>query len=165
MIRSLLVGGLVAIALAGGLATSSSAATSPPPGSRQFGRTYCLADHLCTFHSDSAHNGYYNSYYSCQRVYLSDWVGSGEVMNNQSTGTVTTFYGESGNVISTSKAFQDVDISWDAIWSFQVCRTDPFSFRSRSSTCHLPDLKADFPFSVTESSPCWPWWASRRCCP
>jgi hypothetical protein len=132
MIRSLLVGGLVAIALAGGLATTSVAATNapaaatattsaPPPGSRQFGRTYCLAGHLCTFHQDSAHNGYYDSYYYCQRVYLSDWVGSGEVMNNQSTGTVTTFYGQSGNVVSTSKAFQDVNLDWDPIWSFQVC--------------------------------------------
>lgn len=123
MIRSLLAGGLVAVALAGGLATASSAATasSPPPGSKQFGRTYCLADHLCTFHQDSSHTGYYNSYYYCERVYLSDWVGSGEVMNNQSTGTVTTFYGQSGNVVSTSKAFQDVGIDWDSIWSFQVC--------------------------------------------
>jgi hypothetical protein len=133
MIRSLLAGGLIAIALAGGLATSSVAATSttsaspataasgPPPGSKQFGRTYCLADHLCTFHLDSSHTGYYNSYYYCERVYLTDWVGSGEVMNNQSTGTVTTFYGKSGNVVSTSKAFQDVGIDWDSIWSFQVC--------------------------------------------
>jgi hypothetical protein len=134
MIRSLFAGGLAALAIAGGLATTSAAApatvapsvqaqqaSSPPPGSKQFGRTYCLADHLCTFHLDSSHTGYYDSYYYCQRVYLTDWVGSGEVMNNQSTGTVTTFYGQSGNVVSTSKAFQQIDIDWDSIWSFQVC--------------------------------------------
>ncbi len=135
MRKSLIAGGLVAIALAGGLATSSAAATStaaaptapahaassPPPGSRQFGRTYCLADHLCTFHLDSSNNGYYNSYYDCQRIYLTDWHGSGEIMNNQSSGTVTTFYGESGNVLSTSKAYQEVGMDWDPVWSFQVC--------------------------------------------
>lgn len=134
MIRSLFAGGLAALAIAGGLATTSAAApataapsvqahpaSSPPPGSKQFGRTYCLADHLCTFHLDSSHTGYYDSYYYCQRVYLTDWVGSGEVMNNQSPGTVTTFYGQSGNVVSTSKAFQQINIDWDSIWSFQVC--------------------------------------------
>lgn len=124
MLRSLLAGGLVALALAGGLATSLAAATnasSPPPGAKPFGRIECLANHLCTFHLDSSHTGYYDSYYYCQRIYLTDWVGSGEIMNNQSTGTVTTFYGQSGNVISTSKAYQEVGIDWDLIWSFQVC--------------------------------------------
>jgi hypothetical protein len=135
MRRTLIAGGLVAIALAGGLATTSAAATTtpsastvatvaasgPPAGSKQFGRTYCLAGHLCTFHTDSAHTGYYNSYYYCDRVYLSDWVGSGEIMNNQSSGTVTTFYNEAGKVVTTSKAYQEKGIDWDSIWSFQVC--------------------------------------------
>jgi hypothetical protein len=135
MKRTIVAGTLAALALAGGLATSSAAATpsanasvapasasaSPPAGSKQFGRTYCLAGHLCLFYLNSAHDGLYASYYYCERVYLSGWFGSGELMNNQTSGTVSTFYGESGNVITTSKAYQEKGIDWDDVWSIKVC--------------------------------------------
>lgn len=83
---------------------------------RQFGRVECQYGWLCTFH-----NGVYKSFTACTTQYLSGWTGSGEIMNNQTTGTKTTFYKLNGSVYTTSTAYQLTGINWDQIWSIKVC--------------------------------------------
>jgi hypothetical protein len=76
----------------------------------------CRYERLCTWH-----NGTYNEWWTCQRVWLSNWGGAGWVVNNQTPGTVSTFYNQNGSKNFSLTAGQYANLNWDPIWSFQVC--------------------------------------------
>ncbi|MCD7441448.1 hypothetical protein K4B79_24880 [Streptomyces lincolnensis] len=60
--------------------------------------------------------------YHCNRYYLSNWQGTGEVMNSQTDNAQATTYGQSGNVIQTFPVSTDApDVDWDPVWSIRNC--------------------------------------------
>ncbi|MFJ8634075.1 hypothetical protein [Streptomyces sp. NPDC093568] len=60
--------------------------------------------------------------YRCNRYYLSNWQGTGEVKNSQTDNAQATTYGQSGNVIQTFPVSSDSpDVDWDPVWSIRNC--------------------------------------------
>ncbi|MDQ0947074.1 hypothetical protein QFZ24_000997 [Streptomyces phaeochromogenes] len=60
--------------------------------------------------------------YDCNRYYLSNWHGTGEVMNSQTDNAQATIYGENGNVIQTFPVSTDApDVDWEPVWSIRNC--------------------------------------------
>lgn len=60
--------------------------------------------------------------YDCDRYYLSNWQGTGEVMNSQTDNAQATIYGQSGDVIQTFPVSTDApDVDWDPVWSIRNC--------------------------------------------
>jgi hypothetical protein len=81
----------------------------------------CPVGYLCT---GRVANGkvVFNRFYYCERIWLSNWTGTGSVFNNQTPGTVATFYDQNGRVLFRSTAKQLIQtVDWNPIWSFQVC--------------------------------------------
>lgn len=125
--RRMLAPALVAL----GMVTTTgvaSASAAEPEGTRvtavqagqgaltaQFGCRYEL---LCTWH-----NGIYQEWYKCERIWLLDWTGGdGFVIDNQTPHTVTTFYNRDGWPVRTMVPEDNwIEINWDDIWSIQVC--------------------------------------------
>jgi len=60
--------------------------------------------------------------YECSRYYLSNWHGTGEVMNSQTDNAQATIYGQNGNVIQTFPVSTDApDVDWEPVWSIRNC--------------------------------------------
>ncbi|WP_326761935.1 hypothetical protein OHB35_46470 [Streptomyces phaeochromogenes] len=60
--------------------------------------------------------------YDCNRYYLSNWQGTGEVMNSQTDNAQATIYGQNGNVIQTFPVSTDApDVDWEPVWSIRNC--------------------------------------------
>ncbi|MFF1544721.1 hypothetical protein [Streptomyces sp. NPDC058291] len=61
--------------------------------------------------------------YDCNRYYLSDWHGAGEVMNSQTDNAEATLYGQNGNVLQTFPVVTDdaPDVDWEPVWSIRNC--------------------------------------------
>ncbi|MDN3027962.1 hypothetical protein [Streptomyces sp. S.PB5] len=60
--------------------------------------------------------------YDCHRYYLSNWHGTGEVMNSQTDNAEATIYGQSGNVIQTFPvSTEKPDVDWEPVWSIRNC--------------------------------------------
>jgi hypothetical protein len=77
----------------------------------------CRYGYLCTWHGQVRQD-----FYRCQRIWLTNWTGTGMFINQQTPGTVTTFYDRNGKVLSRSVAQHWIrSIDWNPIWSFQVC--------------------------------------------
>ncbi|ANS65932.1 hypothetical protein SLINC_3708 [Streptomyces lincolnensis] len=60
--------------------------------------------------------------YHCNRYHLSNWQGTGEVVNSQTDNAQATTYGQNGNVIQTFPVSTDApDVDWDPVWSIRNC--------------------------------------------
>lgn len=61
--------------------------------------------------------------YSCGRYRLANWHGGGLVINNQTTGTVARFYGQSDSnkVGETGRALWIGTADWGPVWSIVPC--------------------------------------------
>ncbi|WP_405546806.1 hypothetical protein OG478_45335 [Streptomyces phaeochromogenes] len=60
--------------------------------------------------------------YDCNRYYLSNWQGTGEVMNSQTDNAQATIYGQNGNMIQTFPVSTDApDVDWEPVWSIRNC--------------------------------------------
>ncbi|MEU9915927.1 hypothetical protein [Streptomyces sp. NPDC051001] len=60
--------------------------------------------------------------YDCDRYYLSNWHGTGEVMNSQTDDAQATTYGQNGDVIQTFPVSTDApDVDWEPVWSIRNC--------------------------------------------
>ncbi|ELP62126.1 hypothetical protein STRTUCAR8_00201 [Streptomyces turgidiscabies Car8] len=61
--------------------------------------------------------------YDCNRRYLSNWSGTGEVMNNRTDNAEATLYGQNGNVIQTFRVVNAdaPDVDRDPVWSIRNC--------------------------------------------
>jgi hypothetical protein len=60
-------------------------------------------------------------FYECRTWYLSDWTGTGPYINNQTVGTVASFYGQNGELLWTSTAYDEGTANWDPVWSLRPC--------------------------------------------
>ncbi|MFF3783622.1 hypothetical protein [Streptomyces sp. NPDC001933] len=58
---------------------------------------------------------------TCNKYALSNFEGDGFFDNNQTKGTVATFYGGSGNVLRKSIAREQSSIRWSPVWSVRNC--------------------------------------------
>lgn len=76
----------------------------------------CAYGHLCM-----TVNGTNFDFYVCQTWNLTNWTGTGPYINNQTTGTVARFYGQSGNQLWASTAYDSGTANWDPVWSLKVC--------------------------------------------
>lgn len=120
-ILTILIGSIALVASA----TFMTAAANPAPtvpavgtGSQANTAAKCASGWLCTYH-----NGVARNYYHCTTVYLSNWTGPGYIVNNQTPGTVSTFYRADGSTYIRDVApdLADREVNWDPIWSFRVC--------------------------------------------
>jgi hypothetical protein len=60
--------------------------------------------------------------YHCNRYYLANWHGTGEVMNSQTDNAQATIYGQNGNVIRTFPvSTESPDVDWEPVWSIRNC--------------------------------------------
>ncbi|NNN34453.1 hypothetical protein HLK59_29650 [Streptomyces sp. S3(2020)] len=60
--------------------------------------------------------------YTCNRYHLSNWHGTGEVMNSQTDNAQATTYGQNGDVIETFPVSTDApDVDWEPVWSIRNC--------------------------------------------
>lgn len=61
------------------------------------------------------------NYYTCGLWTVSNWYGTGPWINNQTSGTVARFYGQSGNQLWTSTAYSSGTADWGPVWSLRPC--------------------------------------------
>ena len=119
-------------------ATYPAPSTSPslPVGliGPQIKQYFCDPEYLCAF-IDTAPSGYYRiEFYRCQRYSLAQFIDPSAtgtdsvVIDDQSAGTTTVFYGKSGNVLQTmhpiNDEFQSVLLNkggWNPVYSIKVC--------------------------------------------
>lgn len=123
------------------LVPTAGAATATPTGvltrlaiGSSAGPNNCSSGYLCAF-VPTAPNGWYEfKFYYCQRYYLTNFFDdtsagiNSPVIDDQSSGTTTTYYGASGNVLQTMRPsankFQDVMFNkggWNPVYSIKVC--------------------------------------------
>lgn len=76
----------------------------------------CSYEHLCM-----TVRGTEFSYYTCQVWLVYNWSGTGPWINNQTKGTVATFYGQAGNKLWSSTAYSSGTANWDPVWSLRPC--------------------------------------------
>jgi hypothetical protein len=85
----------------------------------------CTEGYLCVDVWDPTRSTYKVFFlYTCATRHLSYFHSTGypEFKNNQTTGTVTRFLGQSGNLVASSRAKQGpTHINWDPVWSIDVC--------------------------------------------
>lgn len=76
----------------------------------------CAYGHLCM-----TVRGTNFDFYKCQLWYVNNWYGTSLFINNQTTGTVARFYGQAGNQIWTSTAYESRNADWAPVWSLRPC--------------------------------------------
>ena len=90
----------------------------------------CSTGYLCAYLAQAPNNGWYVfKFYTCQRYYLNDFVDEiGDVVDDQTGGVTTTYYGASGNVLQTMKPapgqwqfVMNQRGGWDPVYSIEVC--------------------------------------------
>ncbi|MEX1656449.1 hypothetical protein ABZ960_25280 [Streptomyces pseudovenezuelae] len=61
--------------------------------------------------------------YDCDRYYLSNWHGTGEVMNSQTDNAQATLHGQNGDVLRTFPVdtTDAPDVDWEPVWSIRNC--------------------------------------------
>ncbi|MFD0338274.1 hypothetical protein ACFVH0_06200 [Streptomyces sp. NPDC127117] len=82
----------------------------------------CAYENLCLSVWDYTKNQWkVYSLKTCNKYALSNFEGDGFFDNNQTKGTVATFYGGSGNVLRKSTAREQSSIGWSPVWSVRNC--------------------------------------------
>ncbi len=115
-------------------APSTSPAVTVSVDPQQPKQYFCDTGYLCVFLYTAPEGWYYINFYYCKRYSLSNFIdptatgADSEVIDDQSAGTTTTFYGKYGNVLQTmhpsSDEFQSVLLNnggWNPVYSIQVC--------------------------------------------
>ncbi|MES5820807.1 hypothetical protein [Streptomyces sp. RG80] len=60
--------------------------------------------------------------YDCHLYHLSNWQGTGEVVNSQTGNAQATTHGQNGALIQTYPVSADApDVNWDPVWSIRNC--------------------------------------------
>lgn len=83
----------------------------------------CNTGELCALAWDSSRNAFAVFHlYNCARYSVSGWTGQGYYANQQTNGTVATFYNQSGGTLWTSRAPSGHQgAGWDPVWSIRNC--------------------------------------------
>lgn len=76
----------------------------------------CGFGHLCMTVRGTNFDFYY-----CRTWTVSNWYGTGPFVNNQTPGTVARFYGQQGQQLWTSTAYQSGVANWGPVWSLRNC--------------------------------------------
>lgn len=124
---------LAALALGGLSATASTAASTAMATSAKVDHNgyttqvlaqpaatppSCQYGHLCVYNPSD--NTVYD-YYKCGTYPTNYLYGAGTFTNNETTGTVAKFYGSSGNLIFSSRAFQQGNINLIPVYKIIPC--------------------------------------------
>ncbi|MGW1841375.1 hypothetical protein [Streptomyces sp. NPDC001966] len=121
--------GVVAAPAQADTSTNSIAAVSPSISPAAPYKYYpdgtpsqCAYENLCLSVWDYTKNQWkVFSLKTCNKYALSNFEGDGFFDNNQTKGTVSTFYGSSGNVLRKSTAREQSPIGWSPVWSVRNC--------------------------------------------
>ncbi|WP_419705825.1 hypothetical protein [Promicromonospora sp. NFX87] len=83
----------------------------------------CNTGELCALAWDSSRGMFAVFHlYNCARYSVSGWTGQGYYANQQTNGTVATFYNQSGGTLWTSRAPSGHQgAGWDPVWSIRNC--------------------------------------------
>jgi hypothetical protein len=90
-----------------------------PPGSFN-----CDPGNLCAWVWDPTTSDFKVFFlFACNRYSLSNWFGDGGYADNQTGGVRSTFYGQSGNVLTsfTPDFPATHGYNWDRVWSIRNC--------------------------------------------
>jgi hypothetical protein len=106
---------LVAVSVFG-LTSPASAATRPDSAAPE--SMSCRYTYVC----GRAANGNSFAYARCGQVnQLPNLVGRGPLYNNQTRGTVATFYGRNGQYLFSSRAPEKRTVNWTPVWFVRAC--------------------------------------------
>ncbi|WP_369364903.1 hypothetical protein AB5L52_17380 [Streptomyces sp. CG4] len=76
----------------------------------------CAYGHLCMIVKGTKFD-----FYKCQTWTVNNWTGDGPFTNNQTPGTVASFYNQDGSTRWTSTAYEAGTATWDPIYSLRPC--------------------------------------------
>jgi hypothetical protein len=102
------------------LAGAQHRAVESPAETRSAGAAQlaCAYKYVC----GEASNGHSFAYTKCSTLYqLPDLVGSGSLINNQTTGTVAYFYDKNQNFLFSSTAYDSRTVNWTPVWYAIAC--------------------------------------------
>lgn len=77
----------------------------------------CRYGHIC----GKASNGKRFDYYKCKTYRLPGLIGRGPLNNNQTRGTVATFYDKNHRILFKSRAPQKRSVNWTPVEFVKVC--------------------------------------------
>ncbi|MDX3385278.1 hypothetical protein PV682_27950 [Streptomyces niveiscabiei] len=90
----------------------------------------CKDGYFCMWHAQNWGGGWPDgpdpdrTFFHCTKVPISGWVGRGSYINNQTPGTVATFYGRDGvTVVGRSAAAyaSNPSYDWTPVWYVKPC--------------------------------------------
>lgn len=83
----------------------------------------CASGNLCVATYDATRGDYVVYYlYYCATYALTDFVGTGSYRNSQTGGATATFYGQSGNALtSVGPGGSSNSYNWSPVWSIRNC--------------------------------------------
>lgn len=115
-----------AASAAAGVAKASAPGISPATRTSHVasgGSFVCADGNLCTAVWDATTGSWKIFFlYTCRTYSLSNWTGGGRYYDSQTGGVISTFYGKSGNVLTSFRAaHQTVDYNWSPVWSIKNC--------------------------------------------